>query len=251
MPICTDSGPGRSTPAPNGPGRLIAGAGGDGHAGGGRPGHLRRLEHAGQPDAVDLEDVEDLIRPAPRGNVEEQRPGCVGHVDRTLAAEAEPHVVLRQEHVGDARVHVRLVPAKPEELRSREAGQGAVARKRDEALEPHSLLDLGALGASALVVPEDRRPQRAQTGVEADEPVHLAGQPDRGDRAAAQRGQRPLAGTPPVLRVLLGPPWPRGRERVLLDGLPQHLAGRCHGDRLDSGRADVQADQHGRHDGVL
>ena len=45
--------------------------------------------------------------------------------------------------------------------------------------KPTRLLDLGALRAGALVVPEDRRPQHPVGGVEQDEPVHLAGQADR------------------------------------------------------------------------
>ena len=54
---------------------------------------------------------------------------------RAFAGEAQAHVVLGQEDVGDARVGLRLVSAKPQELRSREAGQRAVAGQLDEALE--------------------------------------------------------------------------------------------------------------------
>ena len=73
--------------------------------------------------------------------------------------------------------------AQPEELRRREARERAVAGERDQPLEPDALLDLGALGPRALVVPEDRGPDDPVGGVEGDEAVHLAGETDPGDLA--------------------------------------------------------------------
>ncbi len=84
-------------------GGLVAGAGGDGHAVGGRAAHLRALEHARQPLALERERVEHLLAPAPLGDVQQQRPGGVGDVCRVLAAEAQPDVVLRQRDARDAR----------------------------------------------------------------------------------------------------------------------------------------------------
>ena len=55
---------------------------------------------------------------------------------------------------------------------------------------PIALLDLGALGGRALVVPEDRRPQHLSVRVEQDEPVHLPGEPDRPVLQPAQRRAR-------------------------------------------------------------
>ena len=107
--------------------------------------------------------------------------------------------------------------------------------------KPIRLLDLGALGAGALVVPEDRRPQHPVGGVEQDEPVHLAGQPDR--PVPADRVERRLGRAPPVLGILLGPARLRDRERVLLLGRREHLAGLGDPDRLDAGRPDVEADE--------
>ncbi len=53
----------------------------------------------------------------------------------------------------------RLVAPQPQELRRREAREGAIPRELDQPLEADDPLDLGALVRGALVVPEDRRPQ--------------------------------------------------------------------------------------------
>src|SRR5438067_1035084 len=142
--------------------------------------------------------------------------------------------------MADRRVHVRLVAAKPEELRRGKPRQRAIARERDQPLEPDPLLDLGALGARALVVPEDRRPQQTLALAEHDEPVHLAAEPDR---ALRKPRERRLRGPPPVLRILLGPTRPRSRERISLLRRGEHLAVRRDRDGLDGGRADVEPDE--------
>ena len=110
---------------------------------------------------------------------------------------------------------------------------------------PDALLDLGALLPGALVVPEDRRAQDAVGVVERDEAVHLAGEADARDAVAAELGERRLGRAPPVLRVLLGPPGLRRRQRVGLLGAREHLAVRGDPQRLDAGRADVEADEVG------
>ena len=65
------------------------------------------------------------------------------------------------------------MPAQPEQLGRREAGKRSVPRQLDQAPEADSLLDLGALGARPLVVPEDGRAQHLLLLVEDDEAVHL------------------------------------------------------------------------------
>jgi hypothetical protein len=65
-------------------------------------------------------------------DVEEQRAGGVRHVDRPLAAQPQPHVVLRQQDVGDPLVDVGLVLAQPQQLRRGEPGERAVAGGGDE-----------------------------------------------------------------------------------------------------------------------
>ena len=127
-------------------GRLVAGAGGDRSPVRGPTRDLRRLERRGQPFGRDLERVEDLAAPAPLGDVEQERPGGIRDVGRVLAGQPQPHVVLREEHVADPRVGVRLVLAQPEQLRRGEAGERAVARQADQPLDADPPLDLLALG---------------------------------------------------------------------------------------------------------
>ena len=189
-----------------------------------RAADLGRLVRLRQPLERNLERLADLLAPAPAGDVEEERPRGVRRVDRALAGQAQPDVVLRQQDVRGLRPDLGLVAAHPEELRRREAGQRPVSGQLDQPLEPDPLLDLGALRRGPLVVPEDRRAEDPVGRVEQDEPVHLPGEPDRGRVARADRRQRPLARPPPVLRILLGPARLRNRERVLLLGAGENLA---------------------------
>ena len=142
-------------------GGAVARARGDGNAVRRAARDLGRLERARHPLLGQLERLQDGGREAALGDVEEQRARGVCHVDRALAAEPQPHVVLGQQDVPDARVGRGLVLAQPEQLGGGEARQRAVSGQRDQALEPDALLDLGALGGRALVVPEDRRAQHA------------------------------------------------------------------------------------------
>ena len=140
-------------------------------------------------------------------------------------------------------VHVRLVPAQPQELRRGEARERAVPGQLDQPRQSDPLLDLRALGPRALVVPEDRRPEHCVVGPERDEAVHLAREAERIAVLPAELRQRRAARLPPVLRVLLGPARLRRRERVLALDAGEHLSGRRDRDRLDAGRADVQPGQ--------
>ena len=203
------------------PGRLVA-----------RTGDLRGLAHRRQPLPRDLQRREHLLAPAPVRDVEEEGSRRVGGIGRLLAEEPEADVILREQDVGDSPVDVRLVPAQPEELRRREAGQRAVARQLDQPFEADPLLDLGALGGRPLVVPEDRRAQDAPFGVERHEPVHLAREPDPLS-ARAQPLQRLLGGAHPVVGILLGPSGARNRELVALLRPSDDLAVRRQSDRLD------------------
>ena len=78
---------------------LVAGPGGHRHAVGRGPGHLRRLQRARQPLARDLQGLEHLVAPAPARDVEQQRAGRVGDVDRaarrTAAAARSPWAAAR------------------------------------------------------------------------------------------------------------------------------------------------------------
>ena len=93
--------------------------------------------------------------------------------------------------------------AEPEQLGSREPGQGTVAGQFDQPVEPDARLDLGAFGRGSLVVPEDRRTQHLLVRPERDEPVHL---PREADRPRGQASEARLGGAPPVLGILLAKP---------------------------------------------
>ena len=245
VPSTTESGPGAVYPDAERTGGLVTAARGDRHAVRGLAGDGRRLERRGNPLPRDLERVHDLVAPASGGDVEEQRAGRVGDVCRVLAGQPQADVVLGQENASDAGVDVGLVLAQPEELRGSEARQSTVPRQPDELAEPEAILDLGALLPGPLVVPEDGRAEDAVGVVEGDEAVHLAGEPDPRDAVASDLGERRLGRAPPVLRVLLRPPGLRSRQRVGLLGAREHLAVRGDPQRLDAGRADVEADQVG------
>ena len=199
---------------------------------------LRRLVHRRQPLAGKLERVEQLVAPAPVGDVEEKRPGRIGDVDRVLAGEAVAHVVLRQEDVTDPGVRLGLVPAEPEELRRREAGERAISGQLEQPVEAEPLLDLGAFRAGALVVPEDRGPKHVTVLVEDDEAVHLAREAERA--VVPELAERRLRSQPPVFGILFGPARSRCRERVGALGTGEHLAGRRERERLDAARPDVE-----------
>ena len=207
-----------------------------------RAGDLGRLVRRGEPRARQLQRVEHLLAPAAVRDVEEQRARCVGGVDRVLAGQSQPHVVLRQQHVADPRVDVGLVAPQPEQLRRRESGQRAIAGQLDQPVEPDALLDLGALRRRALVVPEDRRPQHALRLVEARRARASAREADRPTRRRQLRERR-LRGAPPVLRILLGPARPRRRERIPCSARASTSPSRRDRDPLDAGRADVEPDE--------
>ena len=73
---------------------------------------LGRLEDRRKPLERDIERRADLLRPASPADVEEQRPGRVGDVDRVLAGQPEPDVVLRQQDPADLPVDLGLVAAR-------------------------------------------------------------------------------------------------------------------------------------------
>jgi hypothetical protein len=121
-----------------------------------RAGDLGRLVRGREPFEWDLERRADLLRPGAPADVEEEGARGIGDVDGELPGEAEPDIVLRQQHVPDAGVQLRLVPAQPQKLRRREAGQRAISGQLEEPREADPLLDLRTLGCGSLVVPQDR-----------------------------------------------------------------------------------------------
>ena len=204
--MATYSGPG-PVDADAEPARgLVARARGDGDAARRAAGDLRRLEHGRQPRRVDLERV---AAPRRSSAAARRRAAACREASATSIARSpvslQPHVVLGQHHVRDPRVVLRLVLAQPQ--RASGAVKPVSARlpvSCDEPVEADALLDLRALRAGALVVPEDRRADRAVGGIERDQPVHLAREADAGD-AVGEPFERLLSRLPPVVGILLRP----------------------------------------------
>jgi hypothetical protein len=207
-----------------------------------RAGDLGGLMGGREPVGRDLERREDVVAPAPVGDVEKERPRGVRGVDRPLPGETKPNVVLREHHAAYARVDVRLVSAQPEQLRRGEARERPVAGERDEPLEADALLDLRALGPRALVVPEDGGAEDFAALVEADEAVHLPREPDALG-VHAEASERRLGRSPPIRGILLRPSGPRRREWVALLGRGDHITVQADRERLDAGGPDVEADE--------
>ena len=242
-------------------GRLVAAAGHDRRAlpqagrrrRGGRhhAGDRRALEDRRQPGWVDLECADDLGRPGPPGQVEQDRPCAISRINRVVAGQEQPDVILGQQDVGDPGPGLGLVLADPDELGRREAGQGIVAGDLDQPLRPDGLPDQVAFRAGSLVVPEDRRPEHVVGPIEQDGAVHLPGQPDRGDVVGTDpgRGQdrpdRGLRRGPPQGRVLLAPQRLGCREVVLGDADRPDEARLVDQDGLGRGRRDVDAQDEG------
>ncbi len=95
-----------------------------------------------------------------------------------LARKAVADVVLRQQALSHTPVVLRLVLAKPDDLRRRETRQNTVAGLRDDEVLPSRLVDPVALGPGALVAPEQGGPNHLSVRVEEDAPVHLPRESD-------------------------------------------------------------------------
>src|SRR5215218_461868 len=133
--------------------------------------------------------------------------------------------------------------AEPKQLRGGEPRQGAVPGQFDQPAEADPLLDLLALGAGPLVVPEDGRTQDALLRVEDDQAMHLSREPYRVVAAEPPKGR--VRGAHPVVGILLGPTRPRRRQRVFLLGATGYGAVGRERERLDTRRSDVEADERG------
>ena len=139
------------------------------------------FEGGWQQGRGDVERRENLGRPGSGGEVEQDRAGTVGDVDREIIGEPVADVVLGQEDVADPGPVVGFVSLHPQQLGGREPGEGIVAGDLDQAIGSDPTPDLGALVLGALIVPQDRGPHHFASTVEKDRTVHLAGETDRLD----------------------------------------------------------------------
>ena len=214
-------------------GRLVAGAG-----------DLGRLVGGRQPLARQLERVEHLLAPAPVGDVEEQRPGGVGDVDRALAGAAVADVVLRQQ---DVRGSARTTPARAFRSQSSFGAVKPVSARLPVSRIRRSRPTRSSISAHSAAVRWSFQRIAGRIAlaavVEDDEPVHLARPADR------RRLDRELVRARPASRVhqssgsCSAQPRLRRRERVLVLGAREDLARRRERERLDAARADVDPDE--------
>jgi hypothetical protein len=137
------------------------------------------------------------------------------------------------------------VVADPHELRRREAGQRVVAGDLDQPLATDRRPDRVALDGGALVVPEDRGAEDGISGIEQNEPVHLAGEADRHDVGAGcvcGRQGRPDCHdrrVPPRGGILLAPHRVRRARPVFGRADATDGAGLIDEDRFRGRRRDV------------
>ena len=200
-------------------GGVVAAAAGHGHPGGQAPAgghvgaqHARGIAALGQARHVGTGQAaggEQGVAPIAARHVQPQGAGCIGHVAHRVARELQAQPVLGQQHAADARKHFGLVLAQPQQLGCGKAGHGQVAG--DLARGGHSLLQLGAFGRRAAVIPEDGRAQHLALRAQHHGAVHVARQahaahlrPGIG-RLRTQPRHGSFGSGQPVGRVLLAP----------------------------------------------
>jgi hypothetical protein len=133
----------------------------------------------------------------------------------------------------------------PQQFRCGEAGHREIAG--DLTARRHGALEGRALRGAAAIVPQDRRPQRPVGGVEERRAVHLAGEPDGANLAAALRVE-PYDGAigcgPPIRRILFRPAGMRARDGKWRSCLAGDGPAVVDQDGLDAGGPDVDAEKH-------
>ena len=215
VPSATDSGPGAVDADAQGAGRLVARRRRRrGRRRRCRPDDLGRLERARQPSRR-----RSRARRAPRRTTSGARrrtAACPTRrrrrspARRSAAGARSPWAAARARSAASCsgscrRIHSSFGAVKPVSAR---LPVSAISRSKPtrSSISAHS-------ARRALVVPQDRRADHPLGGVERDEPVHLAREPDR--RPGARRRASPSASSrraPPVLGVLLGPARARRRS---------------------------------------
>ena len=222
------------------------------------PAALTRPVTSGDSKAVGSSDrsmssaAGDLARPAPVRDVEEQRARRVGDVGGAIAGQPEADVVLGQQHRADARPELGLVARTQSSLGSVKPVSAGFEVSVDEAIGADALGDRPALGAGALVAPEQRRPHdrrraRRAASSRASGPRSRSRRrapPSMPARASAPRTASPVA-RHQSRGILLGPSRTRRRERRRARTSPSRAAGRAASmsERPRAARPDVDAEK--------
>ncbi len=238
----------------------VAGPDHDGDAGGQTRlgsrggGQLRRRrpcrQRLGEEARVDIEPGEEIVRPAPLPQIEEQRRIGVRLIGGGAPREAPQDDVTGLQELPCRRVHLRLVAAQPQQLGADVERLSDVAGARMHRLDANLIAHLGCLGDGAVVAVEHARPDRPAVGPHRYDGRALAGQADARDalrpaelaRKAVKRRDGVLG---PVTGILLGPARMRRVRPVRPPHLRDHRSGEVDGHRPGAGRADVDGDEQG------
>ncbi len=251
---------GRLIPRPADHGHAFTQTQRPGRAPGERAGDFVRLDAAREQGRIQPELAHERGVPRAPLDVQQQRAGSVADLGRQFAGEPQAQPVLGQQDVRGFAEVFRFVLAEPEDFGGLESGEGRVAHGVDELARAAGLLrDLVALRRGALIVPQQRGPQRFArvVGTFAHEhaAVHLPRQADRGDLPAVDAGflhglfHRFSARRPPLRRVLLGPAGPGALHGVRRVAGGEHLAAEVADQRLGARGAQVDAEEVGHKEG--
>ena len=207
--------------------------------------HFAGFVHLRQQRRVDVQHVQQLLRPAAVRHIEHLHPGCVADFSREIAGQHIAHIVLRQENVTALGVHFRLVIAHPQQLRQREASQRGICRNRNQLIAADNFVNLVALRRRALVAPDNRRAQDVPCFIQHDQTVHLTADAHRNDVLLIHTGLRQHAADGvhrrmiPVLRLLLRPAIVRLIQRIFHQRGADRRAILVEQHRFRAGRAKV------------
>ena len=194
------------------------------------PGDLAAFVYPGQQGLVDVQNLQQLVRPAAVGHIQQLHAAGVADLGGIVAGEHIAHIVLGQENVAAAGVNVRLMLAHPHDLGQGEARQGRVGGDADEIVIADLFGDLVALLLGALVAPDDGGAQHLAVFIQHDQAVHLPGNAQghhvrRVHAAFADHGfHRGRGGVPPVEGILLSPAVAGLAHGILHRGGADHAA---------------------------
>ena len=191
------------------------------------PGDRRRpLVGRRQHVRIDIDRVEDLLRPRARSRVEQRERRCVRVVDAKLPGDVAEHVRTGRHEMRGCLPRCGLLISDPERL---EHGMGRVQVRADGSVERRGADALGdrrRLILGATIHPDHRGTHRATRGVTGHHPIELRPERQTGDRRGTPRTEldqppaRTLDPARPRRRILLRPSRMREGQLVRFVGRP-------------------------------
>ena len=151
------------------------------HVTGQRSGDFAGFVHLAQQALIDLQQVQQLIRPAAVRHIQQLHAGGIRNLGGILAGENQAQIVLRQQNVTALLVDLRLVVPDPQNLCSCPSGQCRICGDFHELLLTGRAVHLVHFRNCPLVAPDDGVPQHLIVLVQHDQTVHLSGDADAFD----------------------------------------------------------------------